>query len=493
MTEEEKELERVRNIALDRMRKQNIYGGEGTYLPLGLLESEMDKVRREELDKAKKLEADRAAVLEENRKKTEAMQRVGLLPKIQPDLSAYAMDIFPQLKTMLPPAAEQTSVLPGEPVEKTQAEMPAIQQKTQVVQPKESKPAEQQKPKQEVTPVVEKQPSVEDLMKESEQRESQARFGKSMAQFRDAMIGMGLGKKYESDMEMYDAAIKSANKPLQDLMLKAQLKDEQAKRDPSSPISKFLRSHLNSRGIDTAGLENVSYSQMEKIYPEFIKSMDKKLETEARKEEAVANRIYRQTQAELTRQSKMESEQEKKYKDLATRTSKIISDKDESYNAYVGSKNAEALINSALQNWESSDDEYKTSSSTAFMNFAKLAQGDKSVVRESDMKVLAGGINYGSLGSLVNKFAAKIGGAKFTPQELKAFKAVVQQIREIKKRDMQQRLNPILKKAQESNVSPDLLVDSTLLEDIYTTPLSPEERLNKIESRMKELQDKQKQ
>ena len=95
MTEEEKELERVRNIALDRMRKQNIYGGEGTYLPLGLLESEMDKVRREELDKAKKLEADRAAVLEENRKKTEAMQRVGLLPKIQPDLSAYAMDIFP--------------------------------------------------------------------------------------------------------------------------------------------------------------------------------------------------------------------------------------------------------------------------------------------------------------------------------------------------------------------------------------------------------------
>lgn len=124
------------------------------------------------------------------------------------------------------------------------------------------------------------------------------------------------------------------------------------------------------------------------------------------------------------------------------------------------------------------------------MGYAKTAQKDNSVVRESDMKVLAGGTNYGSLGALVDKFRAKTKGAVFTPAELKEFKAVMKTIADIKRSEIKESLNPILKKAEKSDLDASYLIDSNVLNDIYNQPPTLQEQMTQIEQRLKGSQSR---
>jgi len=500
-----RDIDRIRNLAIERLRKKNYVSSSG--IPnLNLLEKEVDKIREEESQKAQQESKDlgekRYEEYLKKQKEREQLKKLGMEDQTQPDLSNKAFEMFPNLAGIVgaprdnyvesdevsPQAAQASQEIPVEKsVNKKTKESPKDSSKniSKVSAPKIEEAATQL-PQREV---ASKEPSIEELMKQADEREKKAELDLAIAKFRDAIIGAG-GTGFKSDLSQYEAAIKKASKPLTDYQLKKQLEklkaeenNRKAKDDPNSEISKLIRETLQTMGkINMQGLENVSYSQLEKIYPSITNALINKLSTEARKEEAQANRIYRQTQADYQKIQQADKKKESAYKDLYSKTNKIL--ESDQAKLFRGSIGTQKLIDAALKNWDKSGDDYKVSSSAAFMSYAKTAQQDPSVVRESDMKVLAGGVNYGSVSSLLAKFAAKTEGAQFTPSELQAFKAVMGTIRSIQSKDLQKSLNPILKKASESEVDTDLLVDPEMRESIYSTPKTPEERLKELEEKL---------
>ncbi len=497
-----RDVDRLRNLAIERLRKKNYISSSG--IPnLNLLEKEVDKIREEESQKAQQESTDlgekRYEEYLKKQKEREQLKKLGMEDQIQPDLSNKAFEMFPNLAGIVGAPrdnyVESDEVSPEVP-QKVSAKEAAIKKPKESVKETSKSISKVSAPKIEEAAiqlpqreVASKEPSIEELMKQADEREKKAEMDLAVAKFRDAIIGAG-GTGFKSDLSQYEAAIKKASKPLTDYQLKKQLEkakaeedDRKAKNDPNSAISKLMREALQTMGkINMQGLENVSYSQLEKIYPSITNALINKLSTEARKEEAQANRIYRQTQADYQKIEQTDKKKESAYKDLYSKTNKIL--ESDQAKLFRGSIGATQLIDQALQNWNKSGDQYKVSSSAAFMSYAKTAQQDSSVVRESDMKVLAGGVNYGSVGSLLAKFAAKTEGAQFTPSELKAFKAVMNTVRSIQSKELQKSLNPVIKKANESGVETDLLVDPEMYDTIYSTPKTAEERLKELEQKL---------
>jgi hypothetical protein len=230
--------------------------------------------------------------------------------------------------------------------------------------------------------------------------------------------------------------------------------------------------------MDTSAMSRVSYAQLEKLYPALTQALYTKIASEAKYASARVEDLAR-------KDTKARESKDKKFNELNRRVEKVFANKD-IVKTYQDTSKTQKLIDNALRNWESLGDDYKASAQAAFVSYAKQAQGDESVLRESDIKVLAGGTDYGNLGKLISKYSAKVAGSDFSPQELREFAAVIRTIRDIKKKEFQGRLNPILKTAQDSEIDVSALIDPELIKDVYSPTIEEKE------ARLKELQQKEK-
>lgn len=222
--------------------------------------------------------------------------------ELNPELKDYAYNIFPSLSQIVPRENPQASV--EEEVEEEVPETP--EEMVAKVSPKEA----QQNFKQavaEVSPEIEPKPApsravareeddIAKIMKQAEEREKSAEMDLAIARFRDAAIGAG-GTGFKSDLSQYERAIKNSKKPITDyqtrlalMEAKDQMDDKKAKNDPNSSISMLLRKSLTDIGINMEGFENVSYSQLEKIYPSLANAAATKIAADARKIEAIARK-----------------------------------------------------------------------------------------------------------------------------------------------------------------------------------------------------------
>jgi len=223
--------------------------------------------------------------------------------ELDPELKDYAYNIFPSLSQIVPRENPQASV-EEEVVEEEVSETP--EEMVAKVSPKKA----QQNFKQavaEVSPEIEPKPApsravakeeedIDKLMKQAEEREKSAEMDLAVAKFRDAVIGAG-GTGYKSDLSQYERAIKQSKKPITDYQTRLalieardQINDKKAKNDPQSEISKMLRKSLEDIGVNVTGFENVSYSQLEKIYPSLANAAATKVAGDARKIEAAAKK-----------------------------------------------------------------------------------------------------------------------------------------------------------------------------------------------------------
>lgn len=307
--DEQEELQRIRNIAIERLKNKNL-SGPGGLPPINVLEREMDNVRQEEQEATSKVGEDRYDAMMEQDAKNTQLKRMGMLGQMQPDLSNRAYELFPNLKNItgeIPSnlvdqeqKIEEASIDEEMPTEEQsalqKAQQEGIEQKTSEEIQEQPQSEIQQQIQQQMQTQPSKEDDIESLMNQVSEREEKAKMDLAIAKFRDAIIGAG-GTGYKSNLSQYEEAVKGAKKPLQDyqtrlqlMEVKEQLADKKAKNDPTSAVSKMLRQSLQDIGVNMAGFENVSFNQLEKIYPSLANAISTKIAADARKIEAVAKR-----------------------------------------------------------------------------------------------------------------------------------------------------------------------------------------------------------
>ena len=296
--DEQEELQRIREAAIERLKTQNL-SGPGGLPPLNLLEQEMNKIREEEQQIGKNLGEQRYSTMADRESRDAQMKRLGMLEDMQPDLSKRAFELFPNLKDMTGQPPENyvgQEIESQEDPKELQESVENLTQRTPATleQPDRVEMPEAQPPQ--IAKSAPQEDDIESLMKQVNEREEKAKMDLAIAKFRDAVIGAG-GRGYKSDLSQYEEAVKGAKKPLQDyqtrlqlMEVKEQLADKKAKNDPSSAVSKMLRQSLQDIGVNMAGFENVSFNQLEKIYPSLANAISTKIAADARKIEAVAKR-----------------------------------------------------------------------------------------------------------------------------------------------------------------------------------------------------------
>jgi len=459
--------------------------------------NEVSSIEQEEQEQNLSEEQDKNAQLES---RMEASQKSRALfgDQISPELKDYAYNIFPSLNEIAPKSETQIPFAPEEePIAQESASPESLtRQPSSIENPKATQKAPTSPTviakKAEQIPQIQQpaqsQYDIEKLIKQSEEEEDRAGLWKQSAKLRDAIMGAGLGKIKQTDVSMYEDLQKKAQRPIKSLLLKQELEDTQAKRDPNSTVSRLIRKSLEKLGMDMTGLENVSYSQVEKLYPTLTQGLYTKLAAEARKEESAANRQIRADLAKSKEEARDEAKYEKTRTVVNNKIAKLQESKTSPFAGYSQAKQTSTMLDNAIEAWDNSDEDAKIKNSVAFMQYAKLAQGDDSVVRSSDMQALAGGLNYSSPYALLNKFAAKTEGSSFTKGELMEMKKVIDTIRKVKKQQLQQRLDPIRLDAQRGGYDLDQSISPDVIDEIYAEEPKP---LPDRAKRIEELRKKQ--
>ncbi len=121
------------------------------------------------------------------------------------------------------------------------------------------------------------------------------------------------------------------------------------------------------------------------------------------------------------------------------------------------------------------------------MNYAKTAQGDDSVVRSEDMKVLAGNLGYKSPTELLSKFSAKAEGSMFSPGELQVMGKVLNTIMKVKKQQLHEMIKPMQKRAERADYDLGESLSQDYIEEITT----PSQSIDEKKKRLLELKSKQ--
>jgi hypothetical protein len=311
------------------------------------------------------------------------------------------------------------------------------------------------------------------LVEAMQRNQQNAKLAESMARTRDAIIGAGAGRRFETDYGMYKDLQEEASSPIQKIKIIQELDNAQAKNDPNSQLSKLIRKSLSELGVSMEGMDKVSYAQIEKLYPSVANAMTTKLAAEARKEEAILTRQIKAEGRADKEEARREASYEKTRAVINNKIGKLQESKTSPFNGYNQAKQTTQMLDNAIDAWDQSDNNAKIKNSVAFMQYAKLAQGDDSVVRSSDMQALAGGLNYSSPYALLNKFAAKAEGSSFTKDELIEMKKVIETVRKVKKEQLQQRLDPIKLDAERGGYDLDQSISPDIMEEIYSPePLS---------------------
>lgn len=232
--------------------------------------------------------------------------------------------------------------------------------------------------------------------------------------------------------------------------------DEDVLRDPNSDISKQARDIAKKVGLKIG--ENVTAQQLKTAGLPIGNLLTQQMAIEARKEQAALQREM----LAATRSEKKASQEEKASLDAQKQVDKMVGNltKSDDYKGYQAAKTARAALDNALT------ENNKTAIGSAFMMYAKIAQGDNSVVRESDMKNLAGSLNYSSPSEMISKLASKAKGAEFTPTELKQMRQVAEVIEKAKAGHIQEQLNPIKTRFEKYGLNPAESIDPSLLREM---------------------------
>jgi hypothetical protein len=312
--------------------------------------------------------------------------------------------------------------------------------------------------------------NIQEMLAKQAEEQDKLDLLRASAKARNTMLGIKDG-----DMTVYDSLQRKIERPIKQLQLQQELEQDQAKNNPNSQISILARNSLAELGMDMSNYGEISFSQIEKLYPTLAQSLytrvaaqariaEAKIEAAARKAATIQkmekdkqdrelkqqqleqqrtenelNRKLKRDENQLRRELQEESRnlnQENKQFSRDVQTHKVVEGavdklrKSDGYNLYKGSKEADALLEAAIQ---APNNEYKTMAAAAFMRYAKTAQGDQSVVRNEDMKVLTGGLN---LTDIYGKIESKTKGSDLSPKELAAMQKVMRKIQDIKKQDM---------------------------------------------------------
>jgi hypothetical protein len=404
------------------------------------------------------------------------------------DLKDYAYNIFPSLQNIVPKRQQMFDDVEVESTKQSQAPTsatsPSIDQSVEQMQPQEPVMAP-------VVAKAEQEASEQDEMEKAVDRAQEARdrsaLFKQMASVRDATIGVGLGNKFETDKTIYDEMSKEADRPLKNLLAKKEIRQAKEKDDPSSQLSQLTRNSLAELGLNMQGMDKVSYSQLEKLYPSLTQALYVKLKADTDKLQAQASRDSKSEMKELRQDEKNKANYYKTQSGIDRMVGQI--QKGKPYIGYEQAKQAKALLAEAAS---STDIQKKVQNAAGFMNYAKVAQGDDSVVRSEDMKVLAGSLGYTSPSEMLSKIAARAEGSPFSGAELQMMSKVVDTIISVKKKALQQLVSPLRKRAEANDYDLSESIDPSLLEEIETTnqELSPADKLKQLDDKLKANQAK---
>lgn len=241
--------------------------------------------------------------------------------------------------------------------------------------------------------------------------------------------------------------------------------EEQEKQDPNSKISKLMQQSILALKPG-ANVQGLSAAQVEKIFPSLAQAMNMKEAIESRKETA-----------QLQREAMLSSKGDKKERDDETARFKVQTSVDkmvnnlrnsDDYKTYQATKAAQAALDNAIATGN------KTDTGSAFMLYAKIAQGDNSVVRESDMRNLAGSYNYTSPEDMFSKLAAKASGGNFNESELQQMKKIATLIQNVKAKHVQEQLSPIQSRIEGHKLNPNEIIDPGIMRE-FSGGVAPKE------------------
>jgi hypothetical protein len=397
------------------------------------------------------------------------------------DLKDHAYNLFPALNDIAPKSPVEIPFAPEEPsrepanLEAPEAEIP---EQAGIMDSLDREPAQSPEEQSQGTEPAQEAPQddIAAMIEASSRNADNASLAGQMAKVRDAAIGAGLGAKFQHDDSMYKQMAADADKPIKKFLLAGELKNTKAKNDPNSEISKLVRDSLKQMGMSMDGLDGVSYAQIEKIYPSLTNAIMTKYANDGKREE---RNLLRDVKAE----NKASADLDRVGQSIDKQINQLRTSKE--FTSYEQAKSADALLQAALS---SKSPMVKVEDAAGFMNYAKAAQGDDSVVRSEDMKVLAGNMGFNSVSEMLGKFSARAKGSSFSKGELQAMSRVLQTIKSVKREKIQQRLTPVKYKADMNGYDLNQSITPEYLDEIFAPmPLSIEQKA----ARLRELKAKQ--
>lgn len=239
--------------------------------------------------------------------------------------------------------------------------------------------------------------------------------------------------------------------------------DEQALRNPNSAASVQARDIARKVGLKIT--DDTTAMQLQKAGLNLSNLLTQKMSIDARKEQAALQREMLALQKEEKKGQKELENKMKAQKSVDAMVSQL--GKSKALEGYQATKAAQAALDNAIAKGD------KTSVGSAFMMYAKIAQGDNSVVRESDMKNLAGSYNYTSPSEMIAKLSAKAAGGTFTSQELQQMREVANLVERVKAGQVQQIINPIKTRIENYGLNAAESIDPAMLQEFSNLEEAP--------------------
>lgn len=205
-------------------------------------------------------------------------------------------------------------------------------------------------------------------------------------------------------------------------------------KDPSSEESIAVRAALKKAGVNVP--DNLNAETAMKMFPQLVSLQTRDEDREARKEMMALKREELGQNRDTNNKFKSQGSVDRQVQNLQ---------KSVDLQLYRGADQASTLLEQAMSGKGGVD---KTQAGAAFMNYAKVAQNDASVVRESDMQTLAGNLNYKNPAEMLAKMSSRAAGGEFTPKEMKNMIKIIGTIKGIKKQQVSQQLSPIVKRSE---------------------------------------------
>lgn len=268
------------------------------------LQAQDADIQKSEAQNQEEMISQNESEFEDRIEKNSRLRSLGLLEKADPKLAEHAFNIFPSLKEFgmkpeVSPMLDEEEEVSREPAEEEVSEEPELEQEEISRKPAAAEKQVSREPAEEEEPASQ---NIEGMLKKAREEQDRASTAGQFAKLRDAIIGVGARRPIASDTSMYEERKKEALRPIEDMALKEELQSKQAKNDPNSQISKLMRNSLSQMGISMKGLDKISYSQLEKLYPSLVQSLYNKISLDTKnqlaKDKLEATKLLKQQEVE---------------------------------------------------------------------------------------------------------------------------------------------------------------------------------------------------